>query len=332
MCPLHPWDAAVGNIQHPWDDARGEDISPPHPWDASADTDDEPPDPDNNPDAAADVFIEMLLELYLYSSIGAEAFCTPCWWASKANMVGRVNGAQSSKYKPWLDLKLGLRNKMSEFYRLDIIGQDRNTPGKRVPCSLPVRFAHECMEADMDTEEAGDMMSFRLQEAKNANRLPLSYHDHPIVQSYPDEDVIPYGIYMDALPYSNNDGVLAIWLVNLLTNSRDIMGIIRKRVICACGCRGWCTFFCILVWLHDAIEAMCNRRHIGQRHDGKPWHIPTDATRAKNAGQLLRKRGCVLQFRADWPELCNPIRSAKPQFCNTAMLLLQRTRGRSIRD
>ena len=316
MAAVQPWDLVdVDDGERIWD--AGAPVADEHdnqrrPWDMeSVATDDEPPDPHTDPFAAGNQFIEELLDVYLPSSISAEKFCSLCYWATKANMIGpaseyaKAPGGGSGTYKKILDGALGLRNVMDEYYELNIVGQHRLTPGKRVECVIPVRFVHEFVEDDFKSDEAFDSMCYKVEEAKSNNELPPCYFDHPVVLAHSDETVVPYGIYMDGLPYSNTDSVVAIWFVNLIIGSRNLVGLVRKRLFCQCGCLGWCTFFLIMQWLHSSIQYLADKVWPNARHDGKAWKLPSDAKRAQMASIAMRLRCCIIQFRCDWPELCD---------------------------
>ena len=54
---------------------------------------------------------------------------------------------------------------------------------------------------------------------------------------------MPWCLYMDGVAYSLSDTVLGIWIYNMVTGTRMQIALIRKRIVCACGCRGWCAYW-----------------------------------------------------------------------------------------
>jgi len=118
--------------------------------------------------------------------------------------------------------------------------------------------------------------------------------------------VHPYGLYLDGVRYSNSDTVLGVWIVNLGSGKRHVVAAIRKKIVCRCGCGGWCTWHDLLEWLRWSFEAMASATHPASRHDGRPWCAGDAATAAK-AGDRLPMPACVLQLKGDWAELCERI-------------------------
>ena len=300
---LHPWEGVGGDVAG---GGGGEFV---HPWEGGDDSDSDDENPHTCPDLAGREFVEILLELNLAGNISAQHVCVLCYWAKQALIRGdaakyaKPPGAPSGHYRPYLDKQLGLDEFSVNAYQLEIVGQSRAEPGKRVSFDILVNNPHECLMQDFETDEQISRMSYLLQEAKRNRDLPECYYDNPIVQRYPDHDVYPLGIYVDGVPYSKTDGVVAFWLVNLLTQKRDILCIVRKRIVCACGCRGWCTFFPIMQWLHDAFAWLNVGAKPTERHDGKPWKIPNDIVRSEQAGGWL-PFACLEQLRMDWAEQC----------------------------
>ena len=178
------------------------------------------------------------------------------------------------------------------------------------------RPAHDCMLKDFEDH------SFRvkLHEAVHNKTLPPSYDDHPVVTSS-DELVVPVGIYMDSLPYSLVDSVLGVWLINYITGARHILMLIRKRSVCACGCRGWCTYHNILVWINWCAEILAAGIHPSSRHDGEPFLEFHDEARIDLAGAAMRFKCAVIKLKGDWQEFAERLgfptwqSGTRPCFC-----------------
>ena len=109
---------------------------------------------------------------------------------------------------------------------------------------------------------------------------------------------------MDEVPYSLTDSVVGIWVINMVTRRRHLIGVVRKRSTCKSGCRGWDTWFPILVFLRWSLDALADGHYPERRHDGQPFNGPRDEHRRNDAGGPLRFKGAVLQLRGDWAEYC----------------------------
>ena len=112
-----------------------------------------------------------------------------------------------------------------------------------------------------------DDMANRLAYAKAHNGLPRSYYEDPIVQGALGTDVYPFGLYIDGVPYTNTDSVIGVWCINILSNQRSLIAAVRKRILCRCGCKGWCTYYTLFDWIAWGLEAAYSGRHPRRRHD-----------------------------------------------------------------
>ena len=68
-------------------------------------------------------------------------------------------------------------------------------------------------------------------------------------------------------PYSMTDSCLAVWLEELATGRRFVIAILRKRRVCKCGCRGWCSYWVLMNWLRTCFVALGKGKWPMQRHD-----------------------------------------------------------------
>ena len=102
------------------------------------------------------------------------------------------------------------------------------------------------------------------------------------------------------------DGVLGIWLVNFLTGERFLLVVLRKKLWCTCGCRGWCTLFPIFAFIIWSLRAMAAKLHPTERHDFEPWN-ELDGERSARAGQPLGARWCCLWLAGDWCEYAHTL-------------------------
>ena len=85
-----------------------------------------------------------------------------------------------------------------------------------------------------------------------------NYHEHPAVKRNPNEDMFPVALHMDAVPYSLTDSVVGIWLFNLWSRQRHPMCIVRKRIVCQCGCREWCMYYTVSVFVEWCLRCLAD--------------------------------------------------------------------------
>ena len=277
-----------------------------HSWDLDADSDDDL-DVENNPEAAAAMFLHVMLGKYYEGAVDAELLCTLCYYGHKGGLRGGVEDLayldkpHSGNHQKFLDEKLGFNEQKSRNYEIDL-------PGKRLHDIARTTFpfvmepAHEIIaRAQAEDISAG----VRLDEAIAAQALPESYFDHPVVRTS-DSPPYPYGIYLDGLPYTLVDSVQGIWLIDILTGERYLIGLLRKRLVCECGCRGWCSHYAILESLRWSFEAAAQARFPSARHDLKAWK-PSDDARAARAGEAMVRPAILLRIKLDWVEICTSL-------------------------
>lgn len=300
------------SARHSWETNEEPQAARVHAWErpegsesGDSDLDSSDRDPATDPGAAADMFLEKLLGEYMHSVISAQTFCILCHWAWKAGMPGRAAayayppGRESGHYQRHLTKQLGLGLKRKKEYRLPIVGH-RLHDADRTQFALPVKPGHELLNEELQTNPS---VRLRLREAIEGGELAPCYWEHPVVKAS-NIDVLPAGIYMDAVPYTNSDSVVAVWLINLITGARHVMAVLRKRVACRCGCGGWCTYYPLMHWLRWVIECLAQGKYACARHDGTAWTTHDRKWRAGRQGAPLVMKTAVIQIRADWSEFC----------------------------
>ena len=83
---------------------------------------------------------------------------------------------------------------------------------------------HEIIERVID---ANPSMLERLHVVVASRDLQTTYYDHPLLRTSA-EPPLPVALHIDGLPYTLVDSVLGVWLVNLVTGTQHIVGIIQK--------------------------------------------------------------------------------------------------------
>lgn len=273
---------------------------------------------------AAHEFLECLLEEYFSGVITAMTFCILCYHAhagglssDSAAKYALPPGRSSGKYKAHLDEQLHFKAQRRHMYHFEVPGRDRRSE-ERCSITLAAKPSYETLEVDYRNAS----YSTQLREAINEGLLPPGYDDHPVVLENPTELVAPVGIYMDAVPYSLVDSCLGVWVINLVTGARHVLVLLRKRMVCACGCRGWCTYHGVLHFMHWVIQCLAQGRNPLQRHDDSSFATSLhDELRSQAAGAKLTFKTAVLKLKGDWQEFAERLgfpswqSGIRPCFC-----------------
>ena len=285
----HEWeDPGVASQSHQWEtdeDGWGSDCSD---------------EAKSVAETAVEEVLSMLLSMYMTSVIPARTFCVLCYWLGLAGLpLGRYGmrpNCNSGHYKRHLDKVLGVPAFEKDLYQVPVVANRKHDLSRTV---LPISAMppHEQLHRELDGDRSLDL---RLAEA--APNLPRAYHEHPVVKAHPDEGVVPIALYMDGVPYSHTDSVIGVWICNLLNGTRHLSMVIRKRLVCKCGCRSWCTFYEVFQFLQWSLCALAAGIFPDQRHDQTEWS-EQDSSRAARAGEKMRR--CALLFiKGDWMEYC----------------------------
>jgi hypothetical protein len=198
------------------------------------------------------------------------------------------------------------------------------TPGmtrgdmSRSMVTLSAKPAFESLDDELNQPN----YSVRLREAIE-NGLPETCKTHPIVVENPTELVAPVALYMDFVPYSLVDSVLGVWLVNMVLNTRHMMLAVRKKIVCRCGCKGWCTWFPVLQFIHWVFANLSRGTYPHDRHDGSAFG-ENDTYFASLAGKPLKMKAALVDLKGDWQEFCERLgfptwqSGTRPCFCCAA--------------
>jgi hypothetical protein len=77
------------------------------------------------------------------------------------------------------------------------------------------------------------------------------------------------------------------------------MVVLKKRDLCRCGCRGYCSLYTALSFIEWAVAALVSGLYPATRHDG-PWEH--GSVGQQFAGQPLGFRAVPVLFKGDWAE------------------------------
>jgi hypothetical protein len=78
--------------------------------------------------------------------------------------------------------------------------------------------------------------------------------------------------------------------------------VFRKRFLCKCGCKGWCSMYPIFAFLHWGFRALAEGTHPLDGVDGEPFG-PGDRERSKRAGSAMPFRAACVYVKGDWSEM-----------------------------
>ena len=155
-------------------------------------------------------------------------------------------------------------------------------------------------------EEISELDNFdaTLHNAVEADQLPPSYYQNPSYESarvagdrdYP----APLGIFMDGVSYLKKGSLLAIWIFNLLTGMRHIPIILKKDLLCTCGCRGWCTLYRVFEFIRRSLDAAAQGVYALRRHDNSAW---PEGDRKEKAGTRMPQKLALMWCKVDWSEI-----------------------------
>ena len=186
-----------------------------------------------SPNEAASRFRDLLVELRLAGKLSAKHCGVLSYWAEQGRMVAPPEGSlslsptsQSGKFSVKFDKVLGLSKQMKgDWYTV------------RAPCYRRASLGRTCddIEVCVPYQVIGDEIASlphadtSLQEWIRSSQCPPCYHLNPWVKSSPSGTIWPLALYLDGVGFSKRDGVLGIWLINLVTSRRHCIVALKKR-------------------------------------------------------------------------------------------------------
>ena len=305
MKRAHTWEdrGDASGTRHSWEqlgaaDTRAADAADgEHFWGECSD-DEADTEPASTP--FSELIFVMTTMLFM-RVLNARQFCEIMFWIGKcgiseANKWGFRPGAPSGHYARHLEPLLGHGVDNENLYPMEYSGYCKYDMERtsHVAFTMP---AHEQIQAAVDTPQCRN----KLMEKKVAGELPPCYYAHPVVQENLDDPVYPVAVYVDALPYSITDSVIGFWILCLLTGRRFLVGLLRKRNACKCGCRGWCSFHTFWMLLRWSLEALREGFYPSLGPFDRPFTGVNNQQRQDLAGKPLLKCACMY-LKCDWSE------------------------------
>lgn len=265
---------------------------------------DEPaPDPVGLSQAAASsqLFDYIVTMKLANKPMTAKAACEIAYLACESGAQGdieklSVEPSKSPSFSRHFDKAIGLLDCMED-QSLDSIA----IPGhSRHFGRVDLTYATNLVFESLGREVAALQSWKTLLDATYLDMGPL-YTENPHVKANPGERFIPLALYQDgvAFQWDRKDGALGFWFINLATSRRHLAFVIRKRHLCDCGCRGWCSMYIAYSFLSWLMRTMLLGVYPDSRHNGESWG---DHPMAGMAGQQLGYRAIVLMVKGDWME------------------------------
>ena len=251
-------------------------------------------------------FVAEMILLYLSRALNARQFCTLMWHSGRsgnelAAHYGLNPEASSGHFnRHCRKVMPELEERRKLLYTLSMAGSSTRATG-RVVHDLQVFVPHEMVDEDLRLREG--LFSADLHDAIDSNAVSRRYNQHPLIVGQPpgSAPVAPFDLFVDGVAYSLTDSVIGFWLINQITGKRILFCVVRKKILCSCGCKGWCSMYPVLAFIRWSLEALANGRFPPSRHDGKSFG--EDGRREGLAGTAMAYKGALIFIKADWAEL-----------------------------
>lgn len=256
-----------------------------------------------NKEEAGRELAEVLLQLHVDGQLTAKSACVIAHWASKAGAVGpaarlafRPN-APTGHFQRHLDAVAGLRGKPGVHYPLPVPGHSKHSAA-RVVHNVKVLLPHECLHAEV-TEDP-DLVA----KARDTP-WPPSFGQHAAVQGAV-RTAIPLAFYLDGTQYATRGQLLVFVVCNLVSGARHLCCVLKKKDMCRCGCKGWCSAKPIMDMFAWSFAALARGVFPAATHDGSQWG-EQEPLRRSLAGRPLSLVGAVCQVKGDWAEFAHTL-------------------------
>ena len=156
------------------------------------------------------------------------------------------------------------------------------------------------------------------------NDLPSTYANHPVTLEHGQQS-FPIGYFSDGVPHTKTDSFIAHYWSNPVTSRRYLICAVRKKDLCQCGCKGWCTFTGILRVIVWSMNALACGRHPEFDHNGDPFK---DDLRWANRGFQIAQGTCgaLCEYRGDLLEMVSLLGFKRWQTPTTPCMCCRTTR------
>ena len=223
------------------------------------------------------------------------------FYMTEAKPYGLHADADSGAYNRKLKRVLGDDRAADEIYAIEVPSYNKKAI-LREKHRFSMIPAHEEFARHVEEQKfAAELLDFQ-------ERAPRAYREHPIVLEAAAAGCglpMPIALYLDGVPYSHVDSVIGFWMVDLLTARRFLIAVLRKKLVCKCGCKGWCTYqpiFRSIAWSLRSIS----KGYLPEVDDlGREFR--EGSTRWIMRGRPMTRRGACLYIKGDWSEYANTL-------------------------
>lgn len=298
----HQWEV---RDRHSWEDVAGAGgASDSDAADANSDSDfgkGPPPNP-------GEMFFEFVTDLYFRGVLSARNLCVLCWWAKLSGLTGPATecaykpDAAMGSFQRHLNRVLGFNDADAQLYEVPIIGHSRHDLS-RSTTFVPMLPPHEIIHREIsETPE----LRQQLEQACRSDTFAENYWGHSVTKRFPKGSVFPLSLYIDGVPYSATDSIIGVWIINMISGARFLCGVLRKRHLCKCGCKHWCSLHGLFQFLNWSLSALASATWPVARHDGESWRA-SDTRRESVAGTDMNLVAAVIHLKGDWAEFCSSL-------------------------
>ena len=230
-------------------------------WEAVG-SDEETSDDDLSPAAAGDIFSALVLDLLFLGKVSAREACLLCYWAHRSgapDKVGKLGfppNKPSGSYQRHLDCVLQAKMH-GEWCTVCVPSHDKHDQSRSLR-QTPVLLPYEEVIEEVITSAT---FATNLGAKVSAGELPDAFYEHPNCNGRVDGVMdVPIGLFVDGVPTVKRDSCIGFFIFNIITQTRFLVAVLRKRCLCHCGCRGWCSYFAIWDYLRWALTAFAEGR------------------------------------------------------------------------
>ena len=290
MARIHSWEAPEPSVAR---DAPEPSVARDAPGADAGDAD------DPQCEAGAEL-ADLLLNLHVEGSLSAKHTCLIAHWAREAGAKGPIGdlafrpNAPSGHYQRHVDSAMGL-SKGKGLYTVAVPGHTKHSCNRTLH-DVAVLPPHEILHNEFVAKP--DLVT----QAAEA-QWPANYASHPVAKAS-SNPATPLSFYMDGCQFTKAGAqVLVFVVVNILSGTQHLAAVLRKKEMCKCGCRGWCSIRPVLEFFRWSFSALAAGAFPAGRHDGRPFTTEQDEGRTALAGLGLACGVCaVQQVKGDWAE------------------------------
>ena len=294
---LHSWEMPT---EHSWEE--GGDFE--EHWGEGLEDDAREP---SSTKEAGDELASYLVAEYVEGKLSAKAVCCIAYWASKAGAQGAVSdlslkpNSPSGHFARHLRKLLRVSEQAKRLYEVKCPGHCKHSMS-RSTITLLANPPHEALHKEV---AARPQIHDEHKSMIDKNEYAQLYYQHPVAIAT-QYRAIPMALYMDGVPYTKGDSVLGVFVYNLVTNNRHLVLVLRKSRVCACGCKGWCSYFEVFRFVSWSLMASALGKFPLERHDHNAWNW-SDNDRVEVADGDLGFVGAFNMIKGDWAEYCHTL-------------------------